>query len=334
MKNKRTLKIGFILILIAASFFVWRKQRRKSGQERFKTVAVERGSIRITVQATGTTMPQNRLELKPPISGRIESIGVQEGEKVEKGEILAWLSSTERAALLDAARAKGKKELAYWEEVYKPTPLVSPMNGVIIARNMEPGQTVTAQDIPLVMSDRLIVKAQVDETDIGQLQLGQQAELVLDAYPGRRIPGKISHIAYESKTVNNVTMYEVELLPESVPPYMRAGMTANVLFLVREKADVLILPEEAVRKTDGEESVLVPSDQTKKKRRGEKKTVETGLSDGKRIEIVSGLSEGEAVLVPEMRLDKAGGQRTGGGNPFSPFGGGRTGGRAAGTGQR
>ena len=84
--KKRLIKISIALILIAAAFYAWQRHEKKSGGERFEAVTVEKGSIKITVQATGTTMPQNRLELKPPISGRIESIKVQEGEKVKKGE--------------------------------------------------------------------------------------------------------------------------------------------------------------------------------------------------------------------------------------------------------
>jgi macrolide-specific efflux system membrane fusion protein len=154
------------------------------------------------------------------------------------------------------------------------------------------------------------------------MQIGQSAEIVLEAYPAHKIPGKVDHIAYESKTVNNVTIYEVDLLPKKAPQFMRAGMTANITFIVKEKENVLILPEEAVRASGGQ-NVLVPSAGTNRRRNHQSKMVETGLSDGKKIEIVSGLAEGDAVIVPEIRLD-AGGQRAGGGNPLSPFSGRRS----------
>lgn len=319
-------KIVFISILIAAIVaggYVWRGRKRSQRAAAFKTITVERGNLRVTVLATGATQPQNRLELKPPVAGRIEEILVREGESVRKGQVLAWLSSTERAALLDAARAKGEKELAYWEGVYKPTPLVSPMQGVVIARNMEPGQTVTTQDAPLVMSDRLIVKAQVDETDIGRLQLNLKAEIVLDAYPDRPIAGAVNHIAYEAKTVNNVTMYEVDVLPEHVPPFMRSGMTANVTFIVQKKDGVLFLPQEAVRQQGKESSVLLPAPPSAKKKKPESVPIRTGISDGKRVEVADGLKEGDSVLVPDLKLDHKGKR---GSNPLSPFGGARPGG--------
>src|SRR6185436_13241208 len=101
------------------------------------------------------------------------------GDWVKKGQILAWLSSSERAALLDAARARGPEEVKKWEELYKPTPMLAPIAGTLIARNFEPGQGVNASDGVLVLSDRLIVRANVDETDIAQLRVGQAARLTL-----------------------------------------------------------------------------------------------------------------------------------------------------------
>jgi macrolide-specific efflux system membrane fusion protein len=191
------------------------------------------------------------------------------------------------------------------------------LNGVIISRNVEPGQTVTAQDSVLVMSDRLIVKAQVDETDIARIRPKQAARVVLDAYPEEGLPGSVDHIAFEAKTVNNVTIYEVDVVPKQVPDFMRSGMTANVNFLVAEKQDVLVLPAEAVREEEGRAQVMIPAPSGQG--RPVSQPVQTGLTDGKNVEIVSGLEEGDAVLVRVTRLPRASGpgQR----NPFAPAGG-------------
>ncbi len=281
----------------------------------YRSVQVKRGDLQVSVLATGVVQPENRLEIKPPVGGRMDQILIKEGETAKKGQILGWLSSTERAALLDAARAKGPGEVAHWEELYKPTPLIAPLDGVLIARNVEPGQTVTAQDAVLVMSDRLIVKASVDETDIGQIQLGQKARLTLDAYPDDKIGAEVDHIAYEAKTVNNVTTYEVDVLPKEKADFMRSGMTANVTFVVASKKDVLIVPAEGVNQADSRTMVLVPDPAGKKKPLA--KEVTTGISDGKRVEIVSGLKEGESVLLQVLRVPRSGERQT---NPFSPMG--------------
>ena len=265
-----------------------------------KTIQVKRGDLKVTILATGVVQPQNRLEIKPPISGRVEEVLVQEGHSVTKGQVLVWMSSTDRAALLDAARAKGEESLSRWEEIYKPAPLIAPLDGTIIRRSVEPGQTVTAQDGVFVLSDRLIIQAQVDETDIGQIKLRQEAIVTLDAYPGEEVQATVDHIAYEAKTVNNVTIYEVDILPNRVPEFMRSGMTSNVTFVVAVKSGVLVLPLEAVRREEGQMTVLVPGSMGGKPFA---KTVKIGASDGKTVEILSGLNEGERVLMKTLRGD-------------------------------
>lgn len=291
-------KIFWVIVIAVAlgtamTIVLWRHKRADRASD-FQSVRVERGNMKVTVLTTGTVQPQNRLEIKSPIPGRIEQVLAREGDIVRKGQIIAWLSSTERAALLDAARAKGTTELAYWEELYKPTPLVAPIDGDIIARNIEPGQTVTAQDVLFVMSDRLIIEAQLDETDIGRIAIGQHADITLDAYPAETMTGKVDHIAYEAKTVNNVTMYMVDVLPERIPPFLRSGMTANVKVIMAETNGVLLLPSDVVLTDQGHAEVWLPNPADRAKPLS--REVKTGLSDGKNVEIVGGLNEGDTVL--------------------------------------
>ena len=305
--------IGIVLIACLAGWYYY--SRRAADTPSYQEISVERGSLKIIVMTTGTVQPQNRLEIKPPIAGRIEKALVKEGNKVRKGQVLAWMSSTERAALLDAARAKGATELAYWEQLYKATPLVAPLDGEIIARKIEPGQTVTASDVLYVMSDRLIIAAQVDETDIGRIALTQSVDMTLDAYPHNIISGRVDEIAYEAKTVNNVTTYTVEVLPLAAPLYLRSGMTANLKVLTAVTNDVLLLPTEAIRKEKNQATVWQPDPSDK----GKPFSIQviTGLNDGKQTEIQSGLQEGDIVLVKSSKFTAASKteQKT---NPFLP----------------
>jgi macrolide-specific efflux system membrane fusion protein len=307
---------GFFMLLLlagAAAGGWWFYQKRNAEPEqRYREVTVERGDVRETILATGVVEPQNRVEIKPPIPGRIDDVLVREGQAVKKGEIIAWMSSTDRAALLDAARARGEAELERWQQLYKAAPLLAPLDGEVIARKIEPGQTVTAADTVLVLSDRLIIKAQVDETDIGRVQLDQRVAATLDAYPATEIPSRVDHIAYEAETVNNVTMYMVDVLPDEVPAFMRSGMTADVMFHVRGSSGVLHIPSEAVRRDEGKTTVLVPGAGPEAPPRSV--DVETGIDNGQHVEIVTGLSEGQTVLIPAFRMQEAGNQT----NPFMP----------------
>jgi macrolide-specific efflux system membrane fusion protein len=305
---------GAALILIAAWIF-WGTAQKGKLSVRYREFKVERSDLQVTVTTTGTVAPENRLEIKPPIAGRAESVRVNEGDQVKKGQILAWMSSTERAALLDAARSQGASEVKKWEDLYRPTPILAPINGTIILRNIEAGQTFTQNDAVLVMSDRLTVKAQVDETDISEVKLKQRARIILDAYPSQMIPGQIDQIAYDAKTVNNVTTYIVDVLPDEAPAFMRSGMTANIVFLVASKSNVLTVPNDALRVLDGKFSILLKNAETKK---SEDRLVEVGLNDGKKTEIISGLNEGDTVLVAEIKSTLTV-KPSQSGSPFSPI---------------
>ena len=311
---------GVLAMLIATGLWGGARRHANSPRDSFRRVTVSRQALHLTKTATGQVTPQNRVEVKPPIAGRIEQVLVQEGEAVAQGQVLAWMSSDERAALLDAARSQGPEALARWESVYKPAPLMAPLDGTVIVRAVEPGQTVTTGDPIVVVADRLIVKAQVDETDLGAIAVGQPASITLDAFPHDTVTARVDHIAYEAKTVNNVTIYDVDVRPESVPAFMRSGMTATVTFIVASAPDALVVPAEAVRQEAEACSVLMPS--SKGRERPSRKTITTGLSDGKWIEVTAGLQEGDAVLVPSLKMPRAGGGPRG--NPFSPFGGSRS----------
>ncbi|MBU1122153.1 MAG: efflux RND transporter periplasmic adaptor subunit [Candidatus Omnitrophota bacterium] len=310
-------KIIGIILAVFIIFFVIGKFKKDKSQYILKEIIPVYGNIYNFISTTGTVQPQNRLEIKPQINGRIEEILVKEGQKVKAGQILAWMSSTERAALLDSALSQGQEEVLSWQDVYKPTPLIAPIDGDVIVRAVEPGQTVTSSDAVIVLSDRLIVKAQVDETDIGKVKVGQAAVISLDAYPHIKVKGTIDHVSYESTIVNNVTIYEVDVVPSKIPDVFRSGMSANVDIVEEGKENVLVLPIEAVNEDEGGKFVVV-------KRNGEQRTVnqkvEIGISDNRNAEVISGVESGDKVIikVKNYSLSNGGGRQTS--SPFMPFG--------------
>ena len=296
MKYKKIKFLFLFVILIIMVVFLLKVRKNEHRDIIYGEIHPFYGDIHVLVSTTGVVEPQNRVEIKPPIAGRIEEILVKEGDEVKKGDVLCLMSSTERAALLDSAHLKGEKELKYWKEVYKPTPLIAPVDGQVIVRAVEPGQTVTVNDTILVLSDRLIVKAQVDETDIGKVKLGQRAVITLDAYPDIKVEARVNHISYESRIINNVTIYEVDILPDRIPEVFRSGMTANVDIVIQEKKNVLLLPQEAFVKEGNQKFVLVKSS-----RGVVREKVITGLYDDRNVEILKGVSKEEIVLIPSRK---------------------------------
>ena len=314
MFNKKWKVFLVIIIVIGiAAFFFIRSKAGSSSKVESKEIKATIGTIENFVTTTGTVLPQNRLELKPPVSGRVEQILVKEGEMVKTGQTLAWMSSTERAAVLDAARDKGDAELKYWQDAYKPIPLLAPIDGEVIVATVQPGQTLTTADDVLVLSDRLIIRAQVDETDIGKVKLQQAAVVNLDAYPDTKVNSTVEHIYYESKTVNNVTIYDVDLLPDKIPDFFRSGMNANIDFMVQKKDNALLVPVEAVHKDKNGSYVLLAQGPGKEPMR---QAVTTGISDDKNTEIVSGVTADDWIEVASLKYTLPSANQ--GSNPFMP----------------
>lgn len=304
----KKLWIGIIVVIIVAAVFFF-LQKRNSGnvnKPRYDKAKVERGNIEVKVLSTGTIQPYTRVEVNSPVSGRIDRVEVDEGSRVKKGDILAWISSEDRVSLLDAARseieeAQKKKDeealkeakIAYEiaDKAYKPVPLTNSISGEVINRSCEPGQNVSTQSILFVISDRLVAGVEVDEADIGRIKLGQKAEIVLDAFPDEQVQAKVTKISREGRLISDVVVYDVMVEPLKVPRHWSSGMTANIEFSIERKKDVLIIPVSAVNKRNGRKFVFMMADKPVAQEVG------TGISDGKMIEVVSGLKEGEEIIL-------------------------------------
>jgi membrane fusion protein, macrolide-specific efflux system len=288
----------FILALMAGVGWLLFEKREKGQGTGLQAITVTEGAIEQTVEATGSVSPLNRVEIKPPISGRIEKLLVDEGDRVKEGQVLAWMSSSDRAAILDAARSQGPESIKHWEDAYKPTPIVAPLSGVVILKNVVVGQTVDPTGVLFAMSDFLIVLAQVDESDIGHVHVGMPAWITLDAYPNNRVEGKIFDILYEGKNVSNVITYGVKVKPTKVPPFFRSQMTANISFIVSKKEKALLLPLTVVQDmANGKKQVSIPGPDGKPVPR----EIKTGIENNDKIEVVSGLALGEKVLITRSK---------------------------------
>ncbi len=281
---KKIIVIVIIAAIAGGAGFAWMKKKNAAAPMRF--IQPEQGTIAVELRETGTVSPRNRLEIKPPISGRIEQILVVEGQTIKKGEIIAWMSSTDRAALLDAARSKGEEELKKWEDTYKQTAIIAPLDGFIIARKKEPGQTVGTADDIVVMADTLIIESAMDETDLRYIHLEMNVALTLDAYPDMRFEGVVEHIAYESEVMNNVTIYKVKIRPLKAPRNFRAGMTATIDIEANRKDNALLLPPEALLTRDDGKYVMVKNGEEQPTPR----KVEVGITTSRKAEILSGIT--------------------------------------------
>lgn len=313
--NKKVLAGAAAFFAVIVFVVVWGMALQKQeSATKLREVQAGTGTIRETVSTTGVVEPRNRLKIQSSVAGRIEEVLVDEGVTVTKGDRLALLSSTERAALLDAARLRSKREQAYWDTVYSKAVILAPIEGQVIVRSIEPGQTVTTSDSLFVLSDRLIVTAYVDETDIGRVSQGQEATITLDAYPDIAVRGKVEHVHYESHLENNVTIYHVDIIPETIPKVFRSGMSANIDIVVDERDGAVLVPAGAVQNLDGHSVVMIKNRQSDAQ--GTYVKVTTGLQDEDVIEIREGIEAGTMLLVRDDSFVLP--ENSGSGNPFLP----------------
>lgn len=189
-------------------------------------------------------------------------------------------------------------------KAYLPIPITSPLRATVIRRTCQPGQNIGPSDILFVLSDRLVASVEVDETDIGKIHVGQKSIISLDAFPNEKKTGKVVKISQEGRTVSNVVIYDVQVNAESIPSFWSAGMTANVQFLIHDLKDVLVLPVGVVRQEGMEKMVMLGGAHPRPQ------MIETGATDGKVIEIRSGLSEGDSVLAIGSMGEASGMQRS------------------------
>lgn len=294
--TKRT-KISIFGVMLLTALVTGAFVKIKNHSHDYDKLTVHPEDFEVEVLATGTIRSENEVEVKAPIAGRVEKILVEEGQKVTRNQVLFYISSSERAALLDAARARSPEEYEEWTHIYNMTPVIAPISGTVIQRKFKPGQSFNPDNPILVISDHLTVKTKVDETDIGQVVIGQEAEITLDAFPNEVIIAKVDQIAFNAVTENGVTTYVVDVLPTKAPAFLRSGMTANVKIKGETRKNAIALPLAAVQNKGDQLYVLVENKQTQNL---EEKVVKLGPSRDNKVEIQSGLKDGDVVMVKKF----------------------------------
>jgi len=196
------------------------------------------------------------------------------------------------------------------------TKIVSPVDGIVVSRNVDVGQTVAAsfQTPTLFSIAQDLTKMQIDtsvaEADIGNVKVGQDVEFTVDAYPDITFKGKVWQVRNAPITVQNVVTYDVVIQVDNPELKLKPGMTANVSIIISLRKDVLKIPNAALR------FILVEMSKPSVQQKGagvwileqgkpERVPVSTGISDGSYTELVSGkISAGQEVIVESLTKAK------------------------------
>ena len=301
MNKKMQLNWRYIivaLIVVMGVVGIYAGLQWRAAQPVYDYLQVDRGEMKVELRESGTVEPEHKLNITPPIPGRVDTILVTNGTVVKQGQVLALMSSTDRAALIDAARAAGGKEYKFWQDVYKPAPLLAPLNGRIISTSIVPGQVVVTAQTVFTMSDHLIVQASVDETDLDQIWDGQKVDITFEGFPDQKLTGTVHEIAQDSTTVNNVTTYLVNIFLDETPSFVVSGLSTDLYFHVSDRPHVLRVPTDALT-PDGQVLVVAAPETAPVLT-----PVKTGATDGIYTEIVSGLKEGDWIARQQFALQR------------------------------
>lgn len=222
----------------------------------------------------------------------------------------AYDAAVAQVSAAKAQTAQTEAALKITETNLRYTRIVSPVNGTVVSRSVDVGQTVAAsfQTPTLFTIAQDLTKMQVDssvvEADIGKIEVGQPVEFTVDAYPDSPFKGSVSEIRNAPITVQNVVTYDVVVKVDNPELKLKPGMTANVSIIVSSKSNVLKIANAALR--------FKPSDKQTKNEKMEKGSgiwifenkqlkriaITTGISDGAYTELLSGeIREGEELIV-------------------------------------
>jgi HlyD family secretion protein len=184
----------------------------------------------------------------------------------------------------------------------------APINGMIISRDVDPGQTVAASfQTPVLFTvaedlSRMELHLDVDESDIGQIREGQSASFRVDAYPARSFTGEIISVRFNPREVNNIVTYETVLAVSNDDLALRPGMTATADIQIAQKQQVLLVPNQALRFLPDETAATEQGARVWKEEAGKAVAIPVtlGMSNGELTEILAGAVNAGSELIVDL----------------------------------
>ncbi|EKD58162.1 MAG: hypothetical protein ACD_57C00013G0003 [uncultured bacterium] len=319
-----------LLALAIVIIFAFIGTRGGADMGKIKTAQVEQKNIASEIVTAGKISSQSESTIHPAVNGKVVWVPVKEGDFVKKGQAIASLDKEkyeialrqteqdvvaldaeleklydgrrnktsiesydekiERTAL-EAAKNKAYDEWLEAKRNLKDTVITSPFAGTVIEVNVHPGEEIfyTTAIAKIADIENLNFTAELDDTDVGQIKEGQKTIVTLDAFPDEEILSQVESVSFVSNvTSSGSDVFEVKFNLEQEEDY-RIGMNGESRIIIQEKEDVLAVSVEAIF---DENFVHV-------KTNGEfvKREVEKGIESDSEVEIVSGLSKDETVVI-------------------------------------
>jgi RND family efflux transporter MFP subunit len=336
LRKKWKLILILAVILVVGSFLFRRSQASK--EKVLKTITPEKAHLIKTLDVSGIIDAKDRATLRFAGGGKIVYLGAKEGDLVKRGQAIAKIDTrdlqkrmqqdlnlyfNERmdfdqgvANRTDLAPTNTLNRTAQKEQknlensvldvevrdiTIRNATLSSPLDGILVSNPVSvTGTNVLATDaFEIINPQSLVFRATVDQADIAQVKKGQATEINLDPYPDQKITTTVNYIAYKSSQSSTGTVYIVEMaIPNNYQyselEHYRLGMNGDAKIILDEKENVLAIPLSTTKERDGKTFVTVKT--------GDKTTAEkeihVGLETDDKVEILSGLTENDQVILP------------------------------------
>ncbi|MCH2038784.1 MAG: efflux RND transporter periplasmic adaptor subunit [Rickettsiales bacterium] len=286
-----------------------------------ETISPSRGTVIQAVYATGEVEPVHWAKISTQITGKVDSIFVDEGDPVESNASLLQLDDTAECSKASQYAAKlrylekekeryqalaendyssksnyerilseyeaTQAQLDAQNEIVGRMLLSSPLDGIVLKRDVEPGETINPSDIVFWVGNTspLRITAEVDEEDIALVKVGQTALIKADAFPDTEIEGVISDITPKGNPIDKNFRIRVSL-PDDTP--LLIGMTVEINIIAQKIENALLIPASSI----AQNSVMV-----KEGRGFTTREVIVGISDDKQVQITEGLDETDIILL-------------------------------------
>ena len=306
----------------------------ESSQAPSVTVAeVETRDLSDSFSVSSEVVAYTRSYVASRVSGLIEEVHFEEGDEINRGDIMARLDVRQQQIQLRRARAEleeardinERNEVLFEREAIARAELLSsrralvqsesevdrleleieygtvtsPIRGTVTSRIVEPGNSVSENEQLFTVADLdlLVIRPGLSEMNLAGLEVGQDVEVQLDVYPDRTFNGSIRRVFPGVDAATRLFTVEVELVQEDDKPTVRPGYLARVRFVADERSGVLTVPSEAVAERDGEYYLFKLNDD---ETHLEMVSVEVGIRRDGFAEIQSGIEEGDKVAAANL----------------------------------
>ena len=348
--NLHILLVVVLLAASAFGVYRYYQSKKAAEAVPVKTASVEHGKLQKTVSATGSLSALDNVDISSKITGRITEVYVAENDHVKAGQLLLKLDDTslkatevQRKATLDdyeltlnryaSLLAKGAisrqtydtalmnykvARAAYDQAVSNTndTEIYSPIDGYVIGKPTPVGQTISSgiSTPQVIMSianlDKMQIETMVDESDIGQIRVGQKVEFTVDSYAEEIFAGVVRLISKSATTTNNVIYYKVYVDVSDSKNKLFPTMTARTNIILAEEDNVLMIPQNCLFR-DGKRTYVKKYDSAAKTETEVDVTV--GMAGDEKIAVKSDeLRQGDKLVVKTLAAKQTSGAPRGG----------------------